>query len=227
MPFPDFTPTVPELLHRSAARFGDHTYVVADHERLSYADADARSAAVARGLLAEGIGKGSRVGVLMPNSVDDVVAVLAVLRIGAVLVPMNTFLQTRELGWTIRHADLSMLITCPRFLNNDYLERLEEALPGLADPAVTWLVLPDAPYLRTIHVWGGSNRAWDSGSEPDVIAEAARLHVTDAFLARVEECVVPADPAMIVYSSGSTADPKGVLLTQGTVVRHSFNVLIV
>src|SRR5512138_2651742 len=121
MAFPDFTPTFPELLHRAAARFGDHTYVVADDDRLTYAEAEARSAAVARGLLAGLVGKGSHVGVLMPNSVDFVVAALAVLRIGAVLVPINTFLQTRELGWTIRHSDLSMLITCPRFLNNDYL----------------------------------------------------------------------------------------------------------
>ena len=70
MPFPDFTPTVPELLHHAAERFGTHTYLVANGERLSYAEAVGRSAAVAKGLLAQGIGKGSRVGILVPNSVD-------------------------------------------------------------------------------------------------------------------------------------------------------------
>ena len=119
MPFPDFTPTVPELVRRSAARAGGHTYVVADDERLTYEDAATRSAAVARGLLASGVGKGSHVGVLMPNSVDFVVAALAALRIGAVLVPINTFLQTRELGWTLRHADLTELLVHPRFLSFD------------------------------------------------------------------------------------------------------------
>jgi acyl-CoA synthetase (AMP-forming)/AMP-acid ligase II len=224
MPFPDFTPTFPELI-RHTARFGDHPYLVADGERLTYAEMDARTAALARGLLAGGVGKGTRVGVLIPNSVDTAVVHLALLRIGAVLVPINTFLQTRELGWTIRHADLSMLITVARFLNNDYLERLEEALPALAASGSEHLVLPDAPYLRTIHVWGGSDRGWDAGGEPDVVGEAARLGIDDAFVARVEECVVPADPALIVYSSGSTADPKGVVHSQGAVVRHSCNVL--
>ena len=227
MPFPDFTPTFPELLRRSAARYGDHAYVVADGERLSYANADARSAAVARGLLADGIGKGSRVGVLMPNRVDFVVAALAILRIGAVLVPINTFLQTRELGWTIRHADLSMLITCPRFLTNDYLERLEEALRGLASQSAERpLFVADGPFLRAIHVWGPSDRAWSRGDEAAMVAAGERAGIDDEFLARVEECVVPADPALIVYSSGSTADPKGAIHTQGAVVRHSCNVLV-
>ena len=67
MPFPDFTPTVPELLHRSAARFGEHTFVVADDERLSYLDVGHALGGRRAGLLATGVGKGSRVGVLMPE----------------------------------------------------------------------------------------------------------------------------------------------------------------
>src|SRR4051812_37547497 len=107
MPFPDFTPTVPELVRTSAARFADRTYLVANGERLSYRDVDTRSAAVAKGLLAEGIGKGSRVGVLIPNSAEFLVAALGLLRVGAVFVPVNTFSQTRELGWLLRHADVT------------------------------------------------------------------------------------------------------------------------
>jgi acyl-CoA synthetase (AMP-forming)/AMP-acid ligase II len=224
MPFPDFTPTFPELLAHTE-RFGDHTYLVADDERITYAGMLERTAALARGFLAEGIGKGSRVGVLIPNSLDTAVAHLALLRIGAVLVPINTFLQTRELGWTIRHADLTELVTHPAFLANDYLERLEAALPGLAEQrADARLLLRDAPYLRAIHIWGDADRPWARGGEDAIVAAGAQAGIDDAFLARVEECVVPADPALIVYSSGSTADPKGVVHSQGAVVRHSRNV---
>jgi acyl-CoA synthetase (AMP-forming)/AMP-acid ligase II len=225
MPFPDFTPTVPELVRTSAARFGDRTYLVANGERLSYRDVDARSAALAKGLLAEGIGKGSRVGVLIPNSAEFLVAALGLLRVGAVFVPVNTFSQTRELGWLLRHADVTHVITHPTFLNNDYLERLEAALPGLAGQrAEQPLFLADAPFLRAIHVWGPSDRAWARGDEAAIVAVGERAGIDDAFLGRVQECVVPADPAVIVYSSGSTADPKGAIHSQGAVVRHSCNV---
>ena len=224
MPFPDFTPTVPRLLRRAAERFGDHTYLVANGERLTYAEVDTRTAALAKGLLAEGIGKGSRVGILIPNSVDFAVAALAVARIGAVFVPVNTFLQTRELGWTIRHADLTHLVAHPAFLDHDYLERLEAALPGLADQrADRLLFVPAAPFLRAVHVWGASDRPWSRGNEAEIVAAGARAGVDDELLAQVQECVVPADPLVIVYSSGSTAEPKGAIHTQGTVVRHSCN----
>jgi acyl-CoA synthetase (AMP-forming)/AMP-acid ligase II len=224
LPFPDFTPTVPELLRHAHERFGDATWLVVDGERLTFAEVDARTAAAAKGLLAEGIGKGARVGILIPNSVDFAVAALAVGRVGAVFVPINTFSQTRELGWLVRHADLTHLIAHPRFLNNDYLERLEEAVPGLAtQDAGAPLLLRDAPFLRAIHIWGDSDRAWSSGDEAAIVESAARAGVDDAFLASVEECVVPADPLVIVYSSGSTSEPKGAIHTQGTVVRHSRN----
>ena len=227
MPFPDFDPTFPTLIRRAAVRFGDHPFVVAEGERLGYHDAERRSAAVALGLLAEGVGKGSRVGVLIPNSVDFAIVALAVARVGAVLVPINTFSQTRELAWLINHADLTHLVVRPRLLGNDFLDRLEEALPGLADQdAEHPLVLTGAPYLRVAHIWGPDGRSWARGGERDVVALGRDAGLDDDFLETVEACVVPADPVVLVYSSGSTADPKGALHTQGTVVRHSCNLQV-
>jgi acyl-CoA synthetase (AMP-forming)/AMP-acid ligase II len=227
MPFPDFTPTMPTLLRRASARFGSHAYLIANGERLTYAEADARSAAVAKGLLAEGIGKGSRVGVLMPNSVDDAIAAFAITRIGAVFVPLNTFSQTKELAWMVRHADLTHLIAHPQFLSNDYLDRLEAAFPDLVGQSAEQpLLIAGAPFLRAVHVWGDSDRSWTRGDEAAIVASGTAAGIDDSFLDAVEACVVPADPAVIVYSSGSTADPKGAIHTQGTIVRHSCNVLV-
>jgi acyl-CoA synthetase (AMP-forming)/AMP-acid ligase II len=224
MPFPDFMPTLPVFLRTVAERHGPRTLVVSDGERLTYAEAESRSRALAKGLLAQGIGKGTHVGLLMPNRVDWVVTWFALSRIGALSVPLNTFYQTKELEWTVRHADLAQLISYARFMNHDYLARLETAFPGLAgQSAERPLYLKTAPYLRRVHVWGDCDRRWAGGGETALVEAGRRAGIDDAFLAEIESCIAPADRMLIVYSSGSTADPKGAIHSQGTLVRHSFN----
>jgi acyl-CoA synthetase (AMP-forming)/AMP-acid ligase II len=225
MPFPDFAPTFPVLLRTTADRFGPRSLLVADADRLTYSEAESRSRALARGLLAQGVGKGSRVGILMPGGVDWAVAFFAVTRVGAIAVLLSTFQKTRELAWSLRHSDLSHLLTCARFMSHDYLARLESAFPGLAaSDAGQPLYLREAPFLRAIHVWGerGGSR-WARGGEPELVASGEQAGIDAVLLAGVEDCVTPADPAVIVYSSGSTADPKGAVHTHGTVVRQALD----
>ena len=105
--------TIPALLATTTAQFGSRTLLVAGAQRLTYDEADARSRVLAKGLLADGVGKGDHVGILMANSVDWVVTWFAVGRIGAVGVPLNTFSQAGELAWLIRHAASSGAYTSP------------------------------------------------------------------------------------------------------------------
>ena len=128
---------------------------------MTYTDLTSRSAALAIALLAEGIGKGDHVGILMPNSVDWALAWFAATRIGAVAVPLNTFYKASELAWTARHADLRAVLAWSRFRNHDFLARLQEALPGLADQREPGrIAVREAPFLRTVAVWGPSDRPW-------------------------------------------------------------------
>ena len=225
MPFPDFTPTTPVFLRHLQEHFAHRELIIYEGRRLTYGEAVTASARLARGLLASGITKGSRVGLLMPNSPDFVLAWLAAARIGAIVVPINTFYKPRELGFLLHHADIEILLTVDRLLNNDYLERLETCMPRLArreSPADAGspLFLPDFPYLRQICVWGESRRPWCSSHQ--ALLEAAD-NLDESYLAAVENCVFPADILTIIYSSGSTADPKGAIHTHGSVIRHSCN----
>lgn len=95
--FPPFTPTSGELIRRCAERWRGAPFVVLGDERLTYADADARSAALARGMLASGVGKSTHVGLLAPNGPTWVVAWLAATRIGALVALLNTHGQTCEI----------------------------------------------------------------------------------------------------------------------------------
>jgi len=223
MAFPEFTPTLPVFLETRIDRFGERPLILLNDERITYAEAGARSQKLARGLLASGVGKGAHVGLLMPNGPDWVVAWLAAARIGAVVVPLNTFYKPRELAWILHHADVHTLLAVPRFLRNDYLGRLEACAPGLAEQKAGAIWLRDLPQLRSVVVWGGCDRAWARSDRDLETAADATPSVDAAFLAAVERCVTPADPMVIIYSSGSTADPKGAVHSHGAVVRHAFN----
>lgn len=218
--FPDFTPTAGALIRTCAARFGDRTFAVLGDVRVTYGEVDRQSARLARGLLASGVGKGSRVALLAPNGPDWIIGWLAAARIGAVVSMLNTYSKTRELGWVLRHCDAGMLLTAERYLGHDYLDRLEDAVPGLADAGQEGVFIESHPYLRSVWAFGEPDRQW-AGRVSDLSARSDR--VSEELLRQVEVEVTPADPMVVVYSSGSTAAPKGVMHSHGAVVRHAHN----
>jgi acyl-CoA synthetase (AMP-forming)/AMP-acid ligase II len=226
MSLPDSECTASGLIRSKAAADPERILIAKDDVRLSVGEAERHSARIARGLLASGVGKGTRVGILLPNGPDWVLAWLAASRIGALVVPLNTFYQARELGFVLRHADVHTLLTAARFLNNDYLERLERYAPELAAHGEAPLRVPSLPFLREVRIWDGDGgqRAWCSGGAAALEALADETPtIDDTLLREVEREVRPADPMVVIYSSGSTADPKGAVHTHGTVLRHAYN----
>lgn len=129
--------TVAELLRGRT----DRPLLICDDERISYTEAQRRSAEVAGGLIALGAGKGTHVGLLYPNGVDFVVGMLAAARIGAVAVPYSTFLTATELETQLRDSDTAILLSARGFRNHDY----EQRLAGVEAPCLRQ-VLFDLPH---------------------------------------------------------------------------------
>ncbi|OMC41306.1 AMP-binding protein [Mycobacterium sp. GA-1841] len=128
--------TVPGLLRGCP----EHPLLICDGDRISYPEAERRSASVARGLIELGAGKGTHVGLLYPNGVDFVVAMLAASRIGAVVVPYSTFLTATELAHQLLDSDTAILLSTRRYRNHDYVQRLD----GITGPCLRH-VLFDLP----------------------------------------------------------------------------------
>ena len=217
--FPPYEPTIPQMIQAAVNTHGARELAVLGDQRMTYADADAASAAIAKGLLAIGAGKGTRVGLLAPNSPDWIAAWLAIGRVGAYGVLLNTYYKTRELDWVLRHADVQVLLCVSRHLNHDYLDRLELIASPAGHPAI---LSRSHPFLRSVWVWGRSDRPWTRSMDQLL---AAGEGISDELLAAAEAQVSPSDEFNVIYTSGSTASPKGAVHTQGAVVRHAFNLL--
>ena len=103
--------TIPPLIKELKETVGHQALLIADEETLTYAAAEERSAAFAVKLLASGVGKGSRVAMLFPNTPDFIVVWLAIIRIGACAIPLSTLSTRWEIGRTLKHCDAQLIVT--------------------------------------------------------------------------------------------------------------------
>jgi acyl-CoA synthetase (AMP-forming)/AMP-acid ligase II len=216
------TPTIPNLLRRSAGRFASRDYVITRDKRLTFRSAEEQSRRLAKRLLRAGVGKGTRIGVLFPQGPDFVVALLAITRIGGIAVLLSTFLRPPELARAVRHADLDTLMAPRRLLGEDLQAQFEAAWPELRHSLDgSLLCLADAPYLRQVWLAGEVDRTWatptpEFGDLPDD-------HLSDALIEQLEAEVRPSDLMVMIHTSGATAEPKTVVHTHGAQIRHGWS----
>ena len=157
--------------------------------RISYAELDYTTRELAAAFVESGVVKGTRVGLIMPNGVGWVQIAIALTRIGAVLVPLSTLLQARELVAQLQVASVQFLISVEEFRGHRYLDELQREASRIARS------LDRRPVIATV-----------SGGAASRIVDALAATVT------------PSDPMVVMFTSGSSGPPKGVIHSHGNAL---------
>jgi fatty-acyl-CoA synthase len=182
--------SIHDLLEIATSKFAERTAIDAPDHRLSYAGLAERIALLAGALQSLGVSKGDRVAILAPNCADYLVSQYATSRLGAIFEVLNTRLVTEELVYAVDNAAANALI-----IHTD-CQHHHQALA--ACPSVNF----------TIGI-AGMARATHS-----IEALVSSGHVQTAFPE-----LTAADPAVLMYTSGTTGRPKGAIQTQGGSVQ--------
>jgi amino acid adenylation domain-containing protein len=176
-----------EKLARSARTYPDSPAVVAREGELTYAELDAHSDRLASRLLALGVGIGDRVGLFLPKSLDAVVAVYGVMKAGAAYVPIDPSSKDHRAGYIAGNCGVKVLISSTK---------KKAQWPAFSAVGVEQIIAMDGEEELSLDGTSVHPRSWVDAAPP-----------------RELPYVISQDLAYILYTSGSTGDPKGVMLT--------------
>ncbi len=192
--------TLPQLVAQSAQAYGDRVAITDGDVQLTYQQLDAARRQAARAFMAAGLAQGERIAIWAPNIYQWIIAAIGAQSVGVVLVPLNTRMKGAEAGYILRASQSRLLFTVADFLGVNY-------------PAL--LASEELPELRnTILLEGQADgtQSWaDFITAGEVIADAEVTERSDA--------LTPDDTLDILFTSGTTGNPKGVVTCHGQNIR--------
>ena len=208
-----------EVIERIVERYPDNLALIFKDQRISYLLLREKARALAKGLMALGVSRGDKVSLWMGNCPEWIYTQMATALIGAVLVPVNTRFRTNELEYILGQSDSTTLLMTDHFLNIDFSGMMKEICPEVESDFAGKLRCGRLPLLKNV-IFLEEKKPPGAFSFSEVLALGEAVSHTR--LKSLMEQVHPDDVIMFQYTSGTTAFPKGVMLSHDGVIRDAF-----
>lgn len=220
--YPEWTPrTLDGWLDECAARWFDRPLVLTESVTYTYADVAEQSRRFADGLAALGVQPGDRVGLLMANHPEFVPLKFAIARVGAIAIPFNYLYRQNELEYVLRQSECRVLITMTSYSTLDYIAMLDDIAPEWASSSFAARPDSDAdkvPALRSVVVLDTGGGTREGAMTVNDLSDTGLRNVNES----AGRSADPTDIGDMLYTSGTTGSPKGVLVTHDAVLRTGY-----
>ena len=210
-----------DLMDMQAEKYGDKDAIVFPEDRYSYQDIAMYAQNISKALLALGVEPGDRVGYFLQECIDTIGIIIGAAKIGAITAPINSRFKTTELEQVIVHAGMKVIFTSSPAVATDFNGLINETFPQIAESPSQRLDFPEAPELEALITLDDIERPGTFNlSDVNELA----LTISDEVVAARQVGVRVRDTAIIMYTSGTTAMPKGAMLSHESFSRYAASI---